>query len=376
MTDYGGIFRGFVEDVVDPAKRGRVRVRIPSIHGNVSTALLPWAERSMPDGGGPYGMYSPLKAATNPGNHAGNDGDVVFVMFEGCDKSLPVVTGTWRRSDEMPATAVEDEGMARRHVFTSRHGIRLEFGDKQSDFEFKIVMPGGNVFQLRESPGGRGIHLTTADGCVLSLQDETSGVSVPAPKNDYDNTPERQHVFSETASNATRVIPIPEEKPATGQATSGTPGLPQVFGQRGIMLRTPNGHVVKMMDTGAEAGLLIQTVGGHFLSMNDVTNVVTLSSKGGNVLTMTDGVGTTLVSQWGQSIIMTETDFGMEWPAVDMFLRFGGGVNRWKIVGNLTIDCTGTFEILSGGDMNLEAQGTQYCIGHSGRVESPEIPTP
>jgi hypothetical protein len=85
---FHGIYRGYVEYINDPLQVGRVKVRIPSIHGlpeQLPTEGLPWAYMSAPFGGGhDFGskMIPPV-------------GTTVFVMFEAGVRDFPIVVGTW-----------------------------------------------------------------------------------------------------------------------------------------------------------------------------------------------------------------------------------------------------------------------------------------
>lgn len=83
-----GIYRGYIEYINDPQQLGRVKVRVPSIHGypkDVPTELLPWAYVMSPFGGGhDYGM----KAIPPVGS-------ACFITFEGGNKNIPLVLGMW-----------------------------------------------------------------------------------------------------------------------------------------------------------------------------------------------------------------------------------------------------------------------------------------
>jgi len=83
-----GIYRGYIEYVNDPMQLGRVKVRIPSIHGypsDVPTVSLPWAYVVTAFGGGhDYGSK-----VTPP------VGSTCIVSFEGGNKNIPIVLGTW-----------------------------------------------------------------------------------------------------------------------------------------------------------------------------------------------------------------------------------------------------------------------------------------
>lgn len=356
-----GLHRGFVEDVADPEGRNRVRVRIPPLHGDAPTAAIPWAYRMFFDAGGPHGDYFPLRPSTAPN---ANNGDGVFVMFENDDELLPVVVGCWRRnSDVMPETLPVNR---RRIIQKTRHGSTIEFGEDPQDFEFKVTMPSGNVLHMRESAGGCGIHLTTAGGHTFSLQDEHPGQAQGVTTAAYDGEP----TVSYTDLNASNDLPIPGPGPADGLVRSSTPGMGTGFGERGILLKSSAGHHFSIKDV--NDGIEVASANGHSIKISPLLNSIDVTTAGGNTGKFQDGVGILMASQFGQTLSMTALDFGMSWPALNMYLRFGGAENRWKIIGNLKIDCTGDFEILAGGNILLQAGGVLTERGAS-RVEDPPV---
>lgn len=86
---FPGIYRAIVEYTLDPIKRGRVKVRIPSMHGIPSqtetylkTIELPWAEPCHLFSGPDMGQFVvPLAGST------------VYIMFEAGDPNKPVYIG-------------------------------------------------------------------------------------------------------------------------------------------------------------------------------------------------------------------------------------------------------------------------------------------
>lgn len=82
MSQYPGVYRGVVEDINDPEKRKRYRVRVFMLHPEeVSVESLPWAETAM-------------FAGKTFGDLIGYElDDLVFVMFEGGDRRFPVIIG-------------------------------------------------------------------------------------------------------------------------------------------------------------------------------------------------------------------------------------------------------------------------------------------
>lgn len=83
-----GVYRGFVEYVNDPLQMGRIKIRIPNIHGqigDVPTENLPWALTCSNFGGG-HDFGSKFIPPV---------GSTVFAVFEGGSVEYPIVIGTW-----------------------------------------------------------------------------------------------------------------------------------------------------------------------------------------------------------------------------------------------------------------------------------------
>ncbi|MCK5020050.1 MAG: hypothetical protein KAS32_23555 [Candidatus Peribacteraceae bacterium] len=86
------LFVGVVEDVNDPLKTGRVRVRIYSVHDEsktlVPTTSLPWARCLLPN-------YSASSSGVGTGPHCLVTGSYVIGIFEDTGKQKPIVLGTY-----------------------------------------------------------------------------------------------------------------------------------------------------------------------------------------------------------------------------------------------------------------------------------------
>lgn len=84
---YFGIYRGIVEDIEDPIKLGRCKIRVPAVHGPLSPSaipLLPWAR-----------YVGGLTTGYNKGQFVTPEvGDVVWVFFEGGEKIYPCYIGS------------------------------------------------------------------------------------------------------------------------------------------------------------------------------------------------------------------------------------------------------------------------------------------
>lgn len=84
-----GKYRGTVEDVNDLLMRGRVKVRVPAVLGDVAL----WAEVCVPFAGDGVG----LMLLPEPGSGC-------WVEFEGGDPSFPIFTGSFWGDGQLPET--------------------------------------------------------------------------------------------------------------------------------------------------------------------------------------------------------------------------------------------------------------------------------
>jgi uncharacterized protein involved in type VI secretion and phage assembly len=86
-THYFGKYRGTVTDNDDPTSRGRLKVRVPAVLGDLEA----WAMPCVPYAGAGVGFYCLPEPDAN-----------VWVEFEGGDPSYPVWTGCFWADGELP----------------------------------------------------------------------------------------------------------------------------------------------------------------------------------------------------------------------------------------------------------------------------------
>ncbi len=84
-----GKYRGTVEDVNDPLMRGRVKVRVPAVLGDVTL----WAEVCVPFAGDGVGLMLLPEM-----------GSGAWVEFEGGDPSYPIFCGSFWGNGQLPET--------------------------------------------------------------------------------------------------------------------------------------------------------------------------------------------------------------------------------------------------------------------------------
>ena len=84
---YFGKYRGTVADNNDPTSRGRLKVRVPAVLGDLEV----WAIPCVPYAGNGVGFYSLPESGTG-----------VWVEFEAGDPSYPIWTGCFWADNELP----------------------------------------------------------------------------------------------------------------------------------------------------------------------------------------------------------------------------------------------------------------------------------
>lgn len=179
--DYGskrfmdGLWRGFCEENADPMGLGRIKVRIPALHGEeegvIKTQDLPWCSACLPPGGGSDfgGFVVPTK-----GSH-------VWVMFEQGDTQYPVWIGSWK------AAAKDGKGLSKPKPEDPKHIKRAQsMGDTEwpappgSELprEAQAMANHEPTSQIwNKSPKGHTLHVEERDGVErLQLTDRAGNV--------------------------------------------------------------------------------------------------------------------------------------------------------------------------------------------------------
>ena len=136
-----GLHVGHVEDVDDPEKLGRVRVRITGMasygDGGEGPEKMPWAFPCFPDAGDGFGAFYGRYSIW----------DVVWVAFAGDTFDTPVVLGSWHAEDEAPEE-VRGDYPHKTLLYKSRRGHRIEVNDAPGKLYMKFTDASGNHIML------------------------------------------------------------------------------------------------------------------------------------------------------------------------------------------------------------------------------------
>jgi uncharacterized protein involved in type VI secretion and phage assembly len=151
-----GIYRALVTDNADPARLGRVRVRLAA--GIVPSLMM-------------VEVWAPV-ATLFAGSQSGswfipNVGDVVVVSFEAGDVRHPYVLGALWGPAALPPETIPATGQNSRRVLRSPSGLQISFDDRAGQEQLEITAPTGPTIRLRSGLGQ--IEITDARGNEITL---------------------------------------------------------------------------------------------------------------------------------------------------------------------------------------------------------------
>lgn len=144
--EWPGLYRGMVEEIMDPELRGRLKVRVNGVHPDSSAVPvehLHWAEPLYGDSGLNYGdFHVPYRV-----------GDWVYVMFLGGHPDYPIWFGSWYGMPRGTGIAetpeeVRTQQYPHRRIIKTRRGHKIELSDELGDLEIKITDVKGNYIWL------------------------------------------------------------------------------------------------------------------------------------------------------------------------------------------------------------------------------------
>lgn len=156
-----GKYRGIVIDNKDPEKRGRLKLRVPTV---LDKQVTNWALPCMPYGGAnQQGMFMIPEVDA-----------LVWVEFEEGDINCPIWVGTfWQHEGETPEDATREEPTTR--LLQTRSGHILQFDD--ADGEERIRLQHSTEANMVIDPDGT-ISLTDASGATLLMDAENNEIVI------------------------------------------------------------------------------------------------------------------------------------------------------------------------------------------------------
>jgi uncharacterized protein involved in type VI secretion and phage assembly len=163
-----GKFRGIVTDNMDPQKRGRLKLRIPSVLADQDSD---WALPCLPYGGADQqGIFMVPEIDAQ-----------VWVEFEEGDISRPIWVGTfWQQESDTPEDAAKEEPTTR--LIQTKSGHILQFDDEDGEEQFRLFHPAdaeiiidkNGTISLIDASGGR-LNLN-AENNEIVLEDSNGNI--------------------------------------------------------------------------------------------------------------------------------------------------------------------------------------------------------
>ncbi len=136
---YFSKYRGTVTDNNDPTARGRVKVRVPAVLGELET----WAMPCFPYAGDGVGMFAVPEV-----------GSGVWVEFEAGDPSFPIYSGGFWADNEVPENEQGAPAVPSLKIIRSEQGLMVSFDDQ------------GQVLTLSDDNGSNIMTIEVRQGTI------------------------------------------------------------------------------------------------------------------------------------------------------------------------------------------------------------------
>ena len=135
---YFGKYRGTVTDNNDSTNKGRVKVRVPAVLGDLET----WALPCLPYAGNKVGVYMIPEAGAG-----------VWVEFEAGDPSFPIWTGGYWADNELPTDNQGNAATPSLRILRTESGLMVALDDQGE--KITISDENGDNFLTVESQAGK-----------------------------------------------------------------------------------------------------------------------------------------------------------------------------------------------------------------------------
>jgi uncharacterized protein involved in type VI secretion and phage assembly len=204
---YYGVVVGIVTAIVDPAGRGRVKLKFPWYDDQIETE---WCRVVYLNAGPNHGCFAVPELDTE-----------VLVAFEHGDMRRPYVLGGLFNGVDAPPTSRKADDVRDEKLLQTRGGHRLLFRDTKNDTQIELTTSGGHRLTLRDQGKSGGAMLTarTSGGHSLEMDDAGTKVTV--------NTASGQKIVLEGSGTIT--ITAATVKLEAGQVELGPQAMQKVI---------------------------------------------------------------------------------------------------------------------------------------------------
>jgi uncharacterized protein involved in type VI secretion and phage assembly len=136
-SHYFGKNRGLVTDNADPTNRGRLKVKVPAVLGDLEL----WAMPCVPYGGDGVGSYNLPETETG-----------VWIEFEAGDPSYPIWTGCFWGDEQLPEDEKGTAASPPLKIIRTKSGMLLAFDDDNQTISLSDEQ-GDNILSVMVTQG-------------------------------------------------------------------------------------------------------------------------------------------------------------------------------------------------------------------------------
>lgn len=157
-----GKYRGRVSDNSDPLNRGRIRVKVPEVLGDVESG---WCVPCVPYAGTDKGWF--VIPETD---------DVVWVEFEAGDPSRPIWVGSWYGDGDIPNDPDGSQATPQTKIFKSKNGLIIDLDDSATEIKISDNSA-SNFINIKVNEGKIVIQATanvTVEAPLINLVDSST----------------------------------------------------------------------------------------------------------------------------------------------------------------------------------------------------------
>jgi hypothetical protein len=176
-------FIGIVEDVLDPLKLGRVKVRVLNSHDTVNTEDMPWAQVLMPPTSGSVHGVGDTPSLTIQSR-------VVGFFIDGNEMQMPIIMGSTPIIPDM-----DDDKHSLSYLARGKQTIEKEQIGAEPASAFAAEYPhnrviqsrAGHVIEIDDTPENERLHIYHNSGTYIEMSKEGKMV-IKANGDNYDIT--------------------------------------------------------------------------------------------------------------------------------------------------------------------------------------------
>jgi len=159
-------FIGFVEDITDKDQLGMVKVRVPNLHGQLTTEDLPYATVMTP-----AQSASHLEEGLSPNGLV--KGSMVFGFFmDGNETNIPVIVGTIPKINNNDVSKHDVSKLARGTNSIRKQQVGPEPGPAYAakyPFNKTFTTKSGHAIEIDDTPGQERIHVFHKSGTYTEI---------------------------------------------------------------------------------------------------------------------------------------------------------------------------------------------------------------